>query len=188
MEDVIRQWLIPFVVGLISSILAYVLIKVMEKIKKIEIRTRTLIALIVIAFLAGIVLFSIQVNTEVVEKEKTLHLSQAPPIWGKTIPGSSGKVIYFDNFQGAFSGRIELKGLAPNHSYVLTLNEKLGVNNKLPNTYIDFLMVVTNEVGYVNSEFDVKLPSGNYNVKFFVKDTEDWKIVLYNDFLIFTVR
>jgi len=131
-----------------------------------------------------------------IDKEpKTLPLTQAPNSWGKTMKGSSGRVIYYVNFQGAFSGRIGLKGLTPNHNYVLTINGKPPhpSNDRLPESYgveryVDFLQVTTNSAGDIDSEFNVKLPSGDYNVKFFVKDPDDWKIVLYNDFLLFTVK
>lgn len=127
--------------------------------------------------------------------EKTLQLTQAPTSWGKIIKGSLGKIIYYDNFQGAFSGRIELKGLTPNHNYLLTLNGKPPhpSNDRLPESYgveryVDFLQVITTSAGNVDENFSVKLSSGDYNVKFFVKDPDDWKVILYNDFLIFTVR
>lgn len=42
--------------------------------------------------------------------------------------------------------------------------------------------------GAANQEFNVELGSGSYDVKVFIKDTSDWKIVLYNNFLTFNVK
>ena len=58
------------------------------------------------------------------EATRKITLTQAPNSWGKRIPNSSGKAFYYDNFQGVFSGGIELGGLTPNHGYFLSLNGK----------------------------------------------------------------
>lgn len=127
--------------------------------------------------------------------EKTLLLEQAPITWGRPIRGSSGRIIYYDNSKGTFSGKIELQGLIPNSNYVLSLNGKPAhfSNDLLPERYgnegkFDFLQVTTNSIGNVDETFNATLPSGDYNVKFFVKDKKDWKIVLYNDYLFFKVK
>ena len=130
-------------------------------------------------------------------EEKELPLYQAPDTWGRTILGASGNVIYYDNVRGAFSGRITLRGLESNENYLLALNGKPShpSNDRLPQQYgpeglADIDQVRTDSQGNVsNKPFYINLPPGNYDVKFFVKDTtENWKIVLYNNFLKFTVN
>jgi len=124
-----------------------------------------------------------------------LSLSVAPDTWGKTVPGASGQVLHADDLQGAFTGKVELRGLEPNHQYVLSINGKPPhpSDSRLPQRvndegYADFKQVSTDSDGNVNDGFSVSLPSGQFDVNFFVKDATDFKIVLYSDFLQFAVR
>jgi hypothetical protein len=43
-------------------------------------------------------------------------------------------------------------------------------------------------IGGYHATFGVMLPSGDYEVRFFVKDRSDYKIVLHHDFFKFTVE
>lgn len=138
--------------------------------------------------------FILKERDALLKSKREIKLSQAPNSWGKTIPSSSGKIYYYDKFQEAFSGGIILGGLAPNHGYFLSLHGKpsnpgydfLPQIDDKGQRYFDFLQVNTNSVGNVSEKFNVAMKPGDYNVKFFVKDINDWKIVLYNDILIFT--
>lgn len=126
---------------------------------------------------------------------KEFLLSRAPATWGKTVEGSSGKVIYCDRAEGAFSAKLELRGLAPSHTYVVTLNGKtthpsnrwLSQEHGLER-YVDFAQVTTDGTGAAGPDISTPLHAGDYDVKFFVKDPDDWKPVLYNDLLRFAVK
>ena len=49
--------------------------------------------------------------------------------------------------------------------------------------------MLTNDKGDVEKYLSLDLASGRYNIKFFVKDPANyWRVVLYNDFFIFTVK
>ncbi len=133
----------------------------------------------------------------------TVWLSQAPNTWGKRIPGSSGMVVLTDESPGAFTGRVQLTGLRASSVYMLTLNGKPphasnellrdivvggSVVNGTPERYMDIRQVSTDAGGAAEVPFTAQLPAGQYHVKFFVKDRSDWRIVLYTDFLSFTVE
>lgn len=122
-----------------------------------------------------------------------------PPEWGKTVsPESNGSINFMRSFTGAFVGHLSVEGLAPNHPYRLTLNgnpERKG-NDLLPTPvpglpnerFYDFLDITTDAQGSYQSTLGIKLKPGEYDVRIYVKDTEDWKIVLYRDFFKFTVE
>jgi hypothetical protein len=122
-----------------------------------------------------------------------------PPEWGKTISASThGEVNYHKKFAHGFVCRLALQDLRPNHSYILTLNgnpEKHG-NDLLPDLvpgmdkerYYDFLFIVTDARGRYESTFGIYLKPSLYDVRIYVKDTDDFKIVLYRDFFAFTVQ
>ena len=120
-----------------------------------------------------------------------------PPAWGKTIAGAGGTIQYHGSFAGGFVVRVALNGLAPNHRYILTLNGKpdLPGNNRLVDPvpgneterYYDFLTATTDTAGRYEATFGILLPAGPYGVRFYVKDTDDFKIVLYRDYFRFTV-
>ncbi len=91
-----------------------------------------------------------------------------------------------------------LEGLTPNHKYILTLNgnpARAG-NDKLMETvdhnkkqkYYDFRTITTDANGRYHATFGIRLPAGPYDVRFYVKDTTDFKIILYHDFFKFTVE
>jgi hypothetical protein len=121
-----------------------------------------------------------------------------PPAWGKTIATASGKIEFHDAFHGGFFVRVALTGLAPNHRYILTLNgnPKLAGNERLIDAvpgieterYFDFLTVTTNAQGHYSATFGIALIPGPYDVRFYVKDTDDFKIVLYHDYFKFVVE
>lgn len=121
----------------------------------------------------------------------------APPEWGKTVPGATGKLDFHDKFSGGFFVRVALEGLAPRHRYILTLNgnPKLAGNDRLVDAvpgmdterYFDFLTITTDADGRYAATFGIALPTGPYDVRFYVKDTDDFKIVLYHDYFKFAV-
>ncbi len=93
--------------------------------------------------------------------------------------------------------RTQLEGLTPSHRYILTLNgnpARAG-NDKLMETvshnqkekYYDFQTVTTDAHGRYRATFGIVLPPGPYDVRFYVKDTADFKIILYHDFFKFAV-
>jgi hypothetical protein len=94
--------------------------------------------------------------------------------------------------------RVALEGLLPDHPYILTLNgnPKLAGNANLidsvpgggPERYFDFQTVTTDARGSYLATFAIALPAGPYDVRFYVKDTSDFKIVLYHDFFPFGVE
>ncbi len=122
----------------------------------------------------------------------------APPEWGKTVPGAKGAITFHDSFHGGFLVQVDLAGLAPDHRYILTLNgnPKLEGNERLVDLvpgmsterYFDFLTVTTDAHGRYAATFGIALPAGPYGVRFYVKDTTDFKIVLYHDYFKFAVE
>lgn len=131
-------------------------------------------------------------ETECDESKADLHviLSQ----YGKPVKGSSGTLTYCDEFTKKFRGNIDIKGLQPNNYYLLCFNGKVGMpgNDKdhLPSKcnneyYLDIMEIKTNSSGNYSGKVKSKLSSGDYDVKFLVKDKQDWKVVLHNDFIKF---
>lgn len=122
-----------------------------------------------------------------------------PPAWGKTVSARTGGTIRFHRrFPRGFVCRLELRGLLPNHAYLLALNgnpEKAG-NDLLPTPvpgnerekYYDFLDLKTDALGHYAADLGVFLQHGAYDVRLYVKDTADFKIVLYRDFFRFAVE
>ena len=119
------------------------------------------------------------------------------PEFGRKVPGATGEIQYHGSFLGGFVVRVNLGGLLPNHKYILTLNgnpERPGNDNLMErvshNTkekYYDFLTVTTDADGRYDATFGIRLPAGPYEVRFYLKDTTDFKIILYRDFFKFTV-
>lgn len=120
-----------------------------------------------------------------------------PPEWGKTIEKSGGEVQFQRTFAQGFVGRLTLHGLAPRHTYLLTFNgtpDRPG-NERLPDPvpglpeerFYDFLRIVTDPQGNYKADLGVYLLPGEYHVRIYVKDTDDFKIVLYRDYFDFTV-
>jgi hypothetical protein len=130
--------------------------------------------------------------------EDTLDLI-SPPEWGKTVGAQTrGRIQFHPSFPGGFACRISLESLLPDHDYILTLNgnpAKAG-NGLLPSAvpgnplekYYDFLIIRTDAHGHYDSSLGVFLRPGSYDVRCYVKDTGDFKIVLYRDFFKFEVR
>jgi hypothetical protein len=116
--------------------------------------------------------------------------------WGKQVNNDcSGILLYYKSFSNGFFGNIIVTKLLPNHEYLLTLNGKPNHpgNDLLPDTtakegYYDFLRIKTDVNGHSNTKFALFLKTGVYDVKFFIKDLDDYKIVFYHDFLLFTVN
>lgn len=122
-----------------------------------------------------------------------------PPAWGRTVsPHTGGMVSYHPSFVHGFVCRVQLHDLLPNHPYLLTLNgnpEKAG-NTLLPTPvpgnprekYYDFLDIKTDAHGSYDGELGICLQPGAYDVRLYVKDPADFKIVLYRDFFRFSVK
>ncbi|ACB76377.1 hypothetical protein [Opitutus terrae] len=121
------------------------------------------------------------------------------PQYGKRISAKTGGAVrYHRRFTGGFICRVTLHDLLPNHAYVLTLNgnpQKAG-NTLLPTpvpgneaeNYYDFLDFTSDADGGYDAELGVFLRPGDYDVRLYVKDTDDFKIVLYRDFFTFKVE
>ncbi len=122
-----------------------------------------------------------------------------PPAWGKTIADTTGGTVhYLKTFPHGFVCHLQLHSLAPGHAYILCLNgnpEKAG-NALLPTPvpgneaekYYDFRDVKSDAHGGFDGEFGVFLQPGAYDVRLYVKDAADFKIVLYRDFFPFIVQ
>jgi len=122
----------------------------------------------------------------------------SPPAWGKTVsPATRGLLHFHPAFAHGFECRLELQGLAPDHAYILCLNGNpaLAGNALLPllvpgnsvERYYDFLVVKTDGQGHFAENLGIFLAPGAYDVRCYVKDTADFKIVLYRDYFPFTV-
>jgi hypothetical protein len=130
--------------------------------------------------------------------EATLPLVN-PAEWGKTISATTrGEVRYHKEFARGFVCRLSLENLLPDHRYILTLNgnpQKRG-NALLPEVvpgipderYYDFLFIQTDARGRYDSTLGIHLQPSAYDVRIYVKDADDFKIVLYRDFFDFTVK
>jgi len=123
----------------------------------------------------------------------------SPPAWGKTVgAGTRGRIQFHPSFPRGFAGHLDLENLLPDHAYILTLNgNPARAGNSLLLTpvpsneqerYYDFLIVTTDSHGRYGADLGVYLKPGQYDVRCYVKDTADFKIVLYRDFFKFTVE
>ena len=122
-----------------------------------------------------------------------------PPIeWGKMESDSThGLLNHYQKFPHGFYAEVNLFHLIPGHDYVLTLNgnPNLEGNELLPDLvpgmeeerFYDVLRITTDQQGNYQATIAVFLKQGNYHARFYVKDTEDWKIVLYHDYFKFEV-
>lgn len=122
----------------------------------------------------------------------------SPPSWGKTVSAiTRGRILYHPTFPRGFACHLTLESLLPDHGYVLTLNgnpSRAGngllltpVPSNAQERYYDFLIVRTDAHGRYDASLCVYLKPGAYDVRCYVKDTADYKIVLYRDFFRFTV-
>ena len=136
---------------------------------------------------------------EITGFEEIINLTTPPLDWGKMENESTnGKVEFQLNTEDGFLNRVSLNNLKPNHDYVLTLNGRpdLVGNDLLPETvrgnekekYLDLIRIKTNELGYYVGIHAVYLKKGNYHVRYYVKDTDDYKILLYHDYFKFSVK
>lgn len=123
----------------------------------------------------------------------------SPPAWGKTVSAATrGRILYHASFPRGFACHLTLENLLPDHDYILTLNgnpAKAGnsllltpVAHNEQERYYDFLIVRTDAHGRYDAGLGIYLKPGAYDVRCYVKDTADFKIVLYRDFFKFTVR
>jgi len=122
-----------------------------------------------------------------------------PPAWGKTVSaGTHGRIQFHTAFPRGFACHLALENLLPDHDYILTLNgNPARAGNSLLLTpvpsngqerYYDFLVVRTDSHGRYGASLGVYLKQGAYDVRCYVKDTADFKIVLYRDFFKFRVE
>jgi len=120
------------------------------------------------------------------------------PEWGRDVPGAGGMIQFHESFAGGVVLKVALMGLLPSHDYILCLNgnpERAG-NDRLVDSvpgneaekYFDFQTITTDAMGEYVADFAIALPKGPYDVRFYVKDTDDFKIVLYHDFFKFAVE
>ena len=120
------------------------------------------------------------------------------PEFGRKVPGATGEIRYHGSFHGGLVVDVRLAGLASNHKYILTINgnpQRAG-NDKLMETvdhnqkekYYDFQTITTDADGRYHATYDIVLPASPYDVRFYVKDTTDFKIILYHEFFKFTVE
>jgi hypothetical protein len=120
------------------------------------------------------------------------------PVYGRNVAGAGGEFRYHASFKGGFVAVTTLGGLLPGHKYILTLNgqpSRAGntnlvdlVSSNSKEKYYDFQTITTDAGGKYHATFGVALPAGPYDVRFYVKDTADFKIVLYHDFFKFAVE
>jgi hypothetical protein len=122
-----------------------------------------------------------------------------PPAWGKTVSvATRGRIRFHPSFPRGFICRLTLENLLPNHDYILTLNgnpSRAGnsllltpVPNNEQERYYDFLIARADAHGRYDASLGVYLRPGGYDVRCYVKDTSDFKIVLYRDFFRFKVE
>jgi hypothetical protein len=119
------------------------------------------------------------------------------PVYGKTVDGAKGELSYKTTASGGLICSVTLNGLLPGHQYILTLNgnpERKGNTNLISfvpgnekEKYYDFQVIMTDSKGTFSSIYGVALPASDYDLRFYVKDTSDFKIVLYHDFFKFVV-
>lgn len=122
-----------------------------------------------------------------------------PPAWGKVIaPNTAGTLAFHTSFQGGFRFHVSLANLRPNQHCSLTLNGKPGLEgNELlldpvpgleAERYYDFFKFDTDANGCFEKDLAVALKPGPYRARFYVKDTDDYKIILYHDYFPFQVK
>jgi hypothetical protein len=116
-----------------------------------------------------------------------------PPAWGRVVsPDTTGALQIRRAFAHGFVFHLILAHLLAAHRYILTLNgnpQRAG-NGFLADTvpgnpkerYYDFFIATTDGDGTYSGDFGVFLHPGDYDIRFYVKDTSDFKIVLYHDF------
>ena len=122
-----------------------------------------------------------------------------PPSWGKTISTQTHGVIQIHpSFAGGLACRLTLDGLLPYHDYILTLNGNpalpgndlflSAVPGSATERYYDFLIVKSDGQGHYEADMGICLKRGLYKARCYVKDTSDFRIVLYHDYFPFEVK
>ncbi|GAB5409844.1 MAG: hypothetical protein BalsKO_22090 [Balneolaceae bacterium] len=121
-----------------------------------------------------------------------------PPFeWGKEASEEArGKLTHSTSYDLGWVSVVQLNNLLPNHKYMLTLNgnPELDGNELLPKPvpgleeerYWDIVEIETDTIGHFEKKIAVQLLPGEYHVRFYVKDQDDFKIVLYHDYFRFT--
>ena len=113
-----------------------------------------------------------------------------PPAWGRVVSAeSAGNLHIRRSFARGFVFDVDVEHLLPRHTYVLCINGRPQHpgNELLPESvpgheaekYYDFCTVTTDDRGGYHAGYALLLRPGPYNVHFYVKDTSDFKIVLY---------
>jgi len=113
-----------------------------------------------------------------------------PPAWGRVVSAqTTGSLQIRRTFAHGFVFQIEMEHLQPGHLYVLCINGRPQHpgNELLPEAvpghesekYYDFYTLTTDARGGYRARVALLLRPGPYNVHFYVKDTSDFKIVLY---------
>ena len=110
-------------------------------------------------------------------------------------PKASGKLVYAPESKGVFEGAIEMAGLPPSSSFVLTFNDKPDCDGfgTLPQkykkeTYFDFKHVRSDAQGEVKTDIRVPVSAGKKDFKLFVKSLRhNYKIALFHDEIRFEV-
>ena len=123
-----------------------------------------------------------------------------PPLeWGRKVSDKTyGTLSHLSSFEDGFVTGLSLNNMLPNHNYRLCLNGRpdLEGNTLLPTPvkgnekekYYDFLTIKTDAQGEYHANLAILLKPGQYHVRFYVKDTDDFKIVLYHDYFRFNVQ
>jgi hypothetical protein len=113
-----------------------------------------------------------------------------PPAWGRVVSAETAGTLHVRrSFARGFVFHLDLEHLLPRHTYVLCINGRPQHpgNELLPESvpghaeekYYDFCTVTTDDKGGYHAGYALLLRPGPYNVHFYVKDTSDFKIVLY---------
>lgn len=97
------------------------------------------------------------------------------------VAGASGEVEYVGIQDGKFQATVRTEGLKPNHGYLFTINcqDTSSATCKLlanecteadGTSYCDLGLGATDEEGILEATIAQELPSGEYDIKFFIKD------------------
>lgn len=183
-----KEIFLPIILSVVAGLITAFVTKQLNQNKKY------IVIVAIIFFLLGLILSKIWLMPNNIE---LIILSRAPDNveWGKQISSmSSGKISYSKRSRGAIRGEAELTNLLPNNTYILSVNATKDhpYNIKLPEDCngercFNFKQFTTDANGYSKENFDIALSRGNYKVRFFVKDINDSKVVLYNDIFIFSI-
>ena len=188
-----ENWIIPIILGIFSGLMVTIITIIFKQ--KIEIMFILAVLILLIGIFASKV--SIYFFSSIVE-QKVVITPPPKEEWSLPIEGSSGEVTFFNNSKGYFTGKITVTGLYPNSRYLITLNGKPSHHSNKNfqqrwgnEGYVDIMDFTTNAIGSIeNLPLEINLPSGEYDVKFLVKETKTgkYKTILFFNFLKFNVR